>query len=294
MIKLTIEVSNIDVIISLYNQIRVYTSDSESGTYTYITSITLLAGVSTYYYTHVTGDSDTWYRSSYYNTTTESESSFSNAVRGEEPTLYQDATYPEEYSFDADEELVIRRIRRYIGDFKQLGRLYSDGSEACSSVMDDNSTIDVGEKSWPVYVSINSSEYTTIEDPVVQGYRYLTFSGSITSSDVIDVWYYTFKFSDRQIYEAYGDAMLPPNVPSAVVSQDHLVLQSAIDLLENMTAEDLVDSGAMIRDDQTVYDPSYGFRERGSLIGRLQKQLDALISESVRSSMLGLTGVLID
>lgn len=294
MIKLTIEVSNIDIIISLYNQIRIYTSDAESGTYTYLDSITLLAGVSTYYYTHITGDSDVWYRSSYYNSATEAESSFSNAVQGEEPTLYQNATYPEEYTFDADEDLIIRRIRRYIGDFKQLGRLYSDGSEACPSVMDDDSTIDIGEKNWPVYVSIDGSEYTSIENPVVQGYRYLTFSGTLSDDDIIDIWYYTFKFSDRQIYEAYGDAMLPPNVPSVVVSQDHLILQAAIDLLENMTAEDLVDSGAMIRDDQTVYDPSYGFRERGNLINRLQKQLDSLIAESIRGSMLGLTGVLID
>jgi hypothetical protein len=73
-----------------------------------------------------------------------------------------------------------------------------------------------------------------------------------------------------------------------------LMLQAAIDLLQNMYAEDVVDDGASIRDDMTLYDPSPGLRERDRLIGRLQKQLDGLIKECIKSSMLGLAGVLID
>ena len=147
------------------------------------------------------------------------------------------------------------------------------------------------------YISINDVEYTSSNDPIVQGYRYLTFSGTLNSgvqNDVINIWYHTFKFSDREVYEAYGDAMIPPLVPSDCVSQDHLMLQAAIDLLENMTAEDMIDDGAMIRDDMTLYDPSPGLRERDKLINRLRKQLDALVRECIKSSMLGLEGVLID
>jgi hypothetical protein len=88
--------------------------------------------------------------------------------------------------------------------------------------------------------------------------------------------------------------MIPPLVPSDCVSQDHLMLQAAIDLLENMTAEDIVDDGASIRDDMTLYDPSPGLRERDKLINRLRKQLDGLVKECIKSSMLGLEGVLID
>ncbi|RLI53566.1 MAG: hypothetical protein DRP09_15410, partial [Candidatus Thorarchaeota archaeon] len=108
------------------------------------------------------------------------------------------------------------------------------------------------------------------------------------------IWYYSFNFSDREIYEAYGDAMIPPNVPSNCVTQDHLILQASIDLLENLIKQEAMTDGASIRDDQTAYDPSPGLRERSALVDRLRKQLDALIKESIRSCMLGLEGVLLD
>ncbi len=113
-------------------------------------------------------------------------------------------------------------------------------------------------------------------------------------NDVVNIWYHTFKFSDREVYEAYGDAMIPPLVPANCVSQDHLMLQAAIDLLMNMYAEDVVDDGASIRDDMTLYDPSPGLRERDKLIKQLRKQLDGLVQECIKSSMLGLEGILID
>jgi hypothetical protein len=297
MINLMIEVADIVVVIAMYDQIKIYTSDDENGTYTYLDLKYLLAGVSVYTYLHLTGTTDTWYKSSYYNSITFVESALSNAARGSAPSLYHTVSYPQEYDFDADEEIITRKIRRLIGDSKQLENLYSDGTEFCSSILGDNKTIDLGEKGWPVYISINDIEYTSLDNPIVQGYRYLTFSGTLNSgvvNDVINIWYHTFKFSDREVYEAYGDAMIPPFVPSDCVSQDHLVLQAAIDLLENMTAEDMVDDGAMIRDDMTLYDPSPGLRERAKLIDRLRKQLDGLVQECIKSSMFGLEGVLID
>lgn len=297
MINLTIEVADIAVVIAMYDQIKIYTSDEESGTYTYLDSMSLLSGVSIYTYLHLQGTTDTWYKSSYYNTTTEVESGLSNAARGSAPSLYHTVSYPPEYDFDADEEIMIRKIRRLIGDIKGLENLYADGTEFCSSILQDGKTIDLGEKSWPVYVSINDVEYTTLDDPIVQGYRYLTFSGTLNSgvqNDTINIWYNTFKFSDREVYESYGDAMIPPMVPADCVSQDHLMLQAAIDLLMNMYAEDVVDDGASIRDDMTLYDPSPGLRERDKLIKQLRKQLDGLVQECIKSSMLGLEGILID
>jgi hypothetical protein len=297
MINLTIEVADIAVIISMYDQIKIYTSDAEDGTYTYLDSISLLSGVSVYSYLDIDGTPDIWYKSSYYNSSSENESTLSNAAHGTAPSLFHTVSYPQEFDFDADEEILIRKIRRLIGDLKQLENLYADGTEFCSAVLGDNKTIDLGEKGWPVYVSIDSIEYTSLTNPIVQGYRYLTFSGTLSSgvqSDVVNIWYHTFKFSDREIYEAYGDAMIPPLVSSSCVSQDHLMLQAAIDLLESMAAEDMVDDGATIRDDMTLYDPSPGLRERSNLINRLRKQLDALVQECIRSSMFGVEGVLID
>lgn len=297
MINLTIEVVNIAAVIAVYNQIRIYTSDEENGTYTYLDSLLLQTGVSTYTYLHLQGTTDTWYKSSYYNSSTSAESGLSNAARGTAPSLYHVVSYPPEYDFDADDEVMIRKIRRLIGDIKGLENLYADGTEFCSSILQDGKTIDLGEKGWPVYVSINDVEYTTLDDPIVQGYRYLTFSGTLNSgvqNDTVNIWYNTFKFSDREVYEAYGDAMIPPMVPADCVSQDHLMLQAAIDLLMNMYAEDVVDDGASIRDDMTLYDPSPGLRERDKLIKQLRKQLDGLVQECIKSSMLGLEGILID
>jgi hypothetical protein len=256
-----------------------------------------VAGVSTYTYNHTAGTPDLWYKSTYYNSVTFAESSFSDPTQGESP-IYHIITYPDEYDFSSSEQLIIRKIRRLIGDLKGLARLYLDGYESsCVYILEDNKTIDLREKGWPVYVSVNDVEFTTLYDPIVQGYRYLTFSGTLSSgvsNDTIEIWYNTFKFSDSEVYEAYGDAMIPPLVPSTCVTQDHLILQAAIDLLQNLAAQFVFDDGASVRDDQTVYDPAPGLREIDRLIARLQKQLDGLIKECLKSSMLGLEGVLID
>lgn len=295
MIQLTVYVDDITAVMTVFTHIRLYTSSEENGSYTHLDYIPLVAGRSTYDYTHVVGTPDTWYRSSYWSVAV--ESSLSDSVQGADAELYHYPIYPTEVSFSTSEQNLVRKIRRLIGDVKGLGNLYTDGTEFCSSILGDGKTMDLGEKGWPVYISINDVEYTTLDDPIVQGYQYLTFSGTLNSgvqNDVVNIWYYTFKFSDREVYEAYGDAMIPPFVPADCVSQDHLMLQAAIDLLVSMYAEDMVDDGASIRDDMTLYDPSPGLRERDKLLKHLRKQLDGLVQECVRSSMLGLAGVLID
>jgi len=292
MIQLTIYVSDITTVISVFSHIRIYTSASETGTYAHLVYIPLAAGQSTYTYLHTAGTSETWYKSSYWSNST--ESSLSDAVQGSEPELYHYPTYPDEVEFSTFEMTIIRKIRRLIGDLKDVGRIYSESGDACSSVMDDNQTLDMAEKGWPVYVSINDIEYTSITDPYVQGYRYLTFSGTLVSGSQnpeVDLWFYTFKFSDKEIYQAYNDAMTPPLISSTNVNQDMLILQTAIDLLQSMYAEDVVGDGAMIRDDQSLYDPSPGLREREQIIARLQKMLDALVKQYMFGSI---TGILID
>lgn len=290
MIQLTIYVDDIDAVISVFTHIRLYTSDAEDGTYAHLDYIALVAGQSTYEYTHIAGTADTWYKSSYWSTST--ESSLSDAVQGTEAELYHYPTYPSEVSFSSSEKVIIRKIRRLIGDNNEVERLYLDGDEFISHTMEDNQTVDWDNYGWPVYILLNGNEKTSLSDPVVQGYKYLTFSGTLdTSTDVIEVWYYSFKFSDRQVYETYDDTLIPAGLTSSTVTQDHLILQAAIDLLESMTNEDMVDDGAVIRDDMSVYDPSPGLKERDKSVKRLQKRLDDLIKQYM---MAGLGGVLID
>jgi len=293
MIKLTIIVNNVDVYIGMgLTHICIYTSTEESGTYTSLVNILLIAGRVEYSYTHTAGTTDTWYRSSICNPATEDECCWSDPVRGSAPSLFHYATYPVEYEYEADDLVIIRKIRRFIGDFEGLKRLYIDEAEFCNSVQDDNKTVDLSEKSWPAYISLNDVEKTSLLDPIVQGYQHLTFSGTLDeSSDTLNIWYYTFKFSDREIYEAFGDTLIPAGLTSSTVTQDHLVLQAAIDLLENMTSEDMVSDGAVVRDDRSLYDPSPGLRERALTIERLKKMLDSLIKQYRFSN---LTGMLID
>lgn len=292
MIQLTIHVKDIATVMSVFTHIRLYTSSSETGTYTHLAYIPLAAGQSTYTYLHTAGTFETWYKSSYWSVST--ESSLSDAVQGSEPELYHYPTYPDEVEFDTVKMTIIRKIRRLIGDFKNTNRIYSDGTDLCSSVVDDNKTIDMAEKGWPVYISVNDIEYTSIINPYVQGYRYLTFSGTLVSGSqnpAVDLWFYTFKFSDREVYQSYSDAMTPPLISSTNVTQDMLILQAAIDLLQNIYAEDIVNDGARIQDDMSLYDPSPGLRQRDALTKRLQDMLDKLVKQYLFSS---LEGILID
>lgn len=295
MIRLTIQVPNIDDVMVLYTHTMIYTSSTETGTYTYLADVLLVAGQSTYTYNHLTGTTDTWYKSSYYNSSTSDESSLSDPVQGSRAELYHAPTYPPEFEFLSSELETIRKIRRYVGDLKGLKRLYIDESEettSCLYIHEDRKTIELEEKGWPVYISLNDVEKTTLDDPIIQGYQYAVLSGTLTGTDnEIDIWYHTFKFSDRQIYQSFGDAMIPPGLTSTSVTQDHLVLQAAIDLLENMTAEDMVENGASIRDNETTYDPSPGLRERDLTIKRLQGMLDKLVKQYM---MVGITGILLD
>lgn len=306
MIKLTIQVYDIENVMVLYPYIRIYRSDAESGGYTHLAYVELVPDQSVYTYYDVTGNSDHWYRSSYYRDDS-MESALSDATKGSVPTLFIGATYPNEMDFDNSQLVVIRKIRRLIGDNKDLSRIYLDDCSAgsCNFICPDGKTLKLDQKGWPVYVSLceisnqSCENKTTLLDPIVQGYKYITFSGSLCDNEVcnyafVDVWYQTFKFSDREIYEAYNDAMIPPLVPLNSVTQDHLILQAAIDLLENMTSDDMISDGALIRDDQSVYDPSPGLRERDKTIKRLKKMLDDLLKESINNAIINLTGVLID
>jgi len=307
MIRLSINVTDIDQVIMVYHYIRIYRSleqgtHAELGTYEHLAFVTLQPDQSVYYYDDIQGTPDYWYRSSYYTSDT-IESSLSSPAQGTAPDIYHTVTYPEEVDFDWEDYVIVRKIRRLIGDFKGIKRLYIvDEDTSCQYIHEDGKTVELGEKGWPVSISLYYEgqpveEKTSLTDPVVQGYKYLTFSGTLDQGSglpTIDIWYYDFKFSDLEVYEAYGDAMVPAQVPTSMVTQDHLILQAAIDLLENMTSDDMTADGAQIRDDQTLYDPSPGLRERDKTIGRLKARLDDLITETIRNQIILHTGVLID
>jgi len=62
--------------------VRVYRATSETGTYSVIGTVTLVAGTTDYAYLDATGNSTHWYKTSYYDTGSAQESTKSDAIRG--------------------------------------------------------------------------------------------------------------------------------------------------------------------------------------------------------------------
>ena len=73
-VRVLFDVNHLSDVLRLYNQLAVYRSDTENGTYTELTTagtrIPLVPETEQYYYYDDTGDSTKWYRAAYYNTTT--------------------------------------------------------------------------------------------------------------------------------------------------------------------------------------------------------------------------------
>lgn len=278
MVKLTIYVDDVSVVVAAgFTQCIIYRSDAEDGTYTSIHTLALAAGTSTYYYTDATGDATLWYKSRYYNPIAAQYSSYSDPVQGEEPQLYHNVTYPQEAYFGTADETKIKKIRILIGDVKEVRREYQE--ECQSSVSEDRHTYELAQKGWPLYIALADVEMTSSEDPYFDGYRYLTFSGTIGEQDSIDIWYDTFRWSDSEILDHYTNTMIPPGLTTTTVTTDHLLLQAAIDLLEAENWRDYIENGARIQDSDTEWDPSPGYRARESAIKRLQKRLEDLVKQ---------------
>lgn len=197
--------------------------------------------------------------------------------------------YEQEIVLSVDEELIVSKIRILIGDKKKIIHDYM--STCKSRLSDDERTIEMQDTGWPKSIYWNGIEETSSSGVVVEGYQYLTFSGTISDSDIIDMYQYTFRNSDITIKDAYAAAMIPSGLTSLTVTSDHLILQTSIDILEAGLWQDTIDAGARVREGDTTYDPSPGFSAREKAITRLRKRLDDLITQYLFS---GQDGVLVD
>jgi hypothetical protein len=333
MISLTITVDNLSGIMEIFNtiQIRRYTGSgipdttvtdlvamSEyttiSGTDTMssrnnVSDVLLNSAYSQYYFTDPDGYATDWYISRYYSSSDNSASGWSSPIQGEPGDLYYNPQYPVEITYGTSDQLVIDRIRLWIGDPLGLRREYGD--EALSSIHPDGKTYEMDETGWPAYVNMGGVQFTDTSNPSVNGYRFLRFKQYIDDvcttcsgyvdpcgdevykeiSNGVDIWYYTFRNSDRQIMEAYDNCPPPAPLTSATANTEAYMLQTSIDLLRKELWEDSTEDGASIADEGSHYDPTPGLNVRRQLLADLQKRLDNL----VKSVMLaGITGVRID
>lgn len=295
MIYLMFYVENIASVIQVYNQIQVQSSASETGTFATVSGanfpINLVAGQTIYNATDIDGTSTTWYKSRYYHSGTEAVSSWSDPVLGEEGMICKDPTFPVEVSYGTSDQLVIDRIRRLVGDPVGLKREFDESD----NIHLDGKIYEFEEKGWPCSININGTTYTSTSNPTVNGYKYLKFSEDITTlSGVdleVDVFYYTFRNSDREIYETYNTCPPPAGLTTSTCTSEIYMLVTAIDLLNQETWEDLIENGLIVTDEASRVDPSPGLRGRDTMLERLQKRLDDLVKRLLLS---GISGVLLD
>lgn len=330
MINLTFTVADISSVRSIFDtiQIRVYTGEGTPETPITLTDyatvdgedvingrdnvsdITLRNDFSQYYFTHTSGTASDWYISRYYNSSDQSTSGWSDPILGEPGDLYYDPRYPVEVVYGSADQMIIDRIRLYIGDPIGLRREY--GEEALSSIHQDGKTYEMDETGWPTYITMGGRPYYgDTANPSVNGYRFLRFTdyiddicydcvtysgacGEDVVKDVtngVDIWYYTFRHSDRQIMEAYNSCPPPSPLTTTNANSEVYMVQTAIDLLRKELWEDATEDGAVIRDEGSLYDPSPGLEVRRKLLADLTKRRDDLVKSL---QLVGITGVRID
>lgn len=299
MIRLTVTVDDIATVIQVYDRIRYQRAEYDTGPFATVSGLgptTLLAGVNTYTETDDDGTSSHWYISQYYSTVTSNESSWSDPVLGDAGDLFYNPLYPPELNLGTSQQLTVARIRTLIGD--PIGLRREAGESESSSIHFDNKTYELEYKGWPASIHMGGAAYNTSTDPTINGYRYLRFNEDISGTTIsggvehgVDIWYYTFRWSDREVMDTYDNTPPPVPLTTANATAEIYMLACAYDLLSNETWENLNEDGASIRDEGSHYDPSPGLAKREDMLKRLKKRLDDAIKAL---QLTGITGVLLD
>jgi len=312
-IRLTVLVDNIETVLLVYNRIQIQRATNEDMTDAALLTdlgavngnlsyINLVPNVSSYVAVDSTGTSNHWYQSRYYSSTVSGTySGWSDPVRGEAADLFYDPCRAKELTnLTEEEELVLEEIRRLIGDPLDVRREY--GEDAASSIHPDGMTYELDEKGWPLCVTMGGVQYVESTNPTINGYRYLIFEETIDTTLIVcsgsrayeygvDIWYYTFRHSDREIMDAYNSCPVPPGLTEANATSQAYILYTAKRLLQEENWHDAIEDGAEIRDEGSTYDPSPGFNFRKALLDDINDQLDDLI----KSLMLrGIEGVRVE
>ena len=130
MIVVTIQVtSSAAVIAAGYDVIKVYRSKYQDGAFLEVsltaTRPVLDVDVVYFNFSDSTGTSSSWYKTSYYASGSEAESSLSTAVKGiEVEQEHVNSSYPAETALTSSDSFDVDRVRFYIGDQKVVKRDY--------------------------------------------------------------------------------------------------------------------------------------------------------------------------
>lgn len=296
-IVVTIYISSPSSILTSYDVIKVYRSDYSDGYFSEVTTAVTRISISSsqYYYNYEdsTGTSSSYYKVSYYNSSTLIESSLSSASKGTEvEDTFVNSSYPAEISFTPDDSLNINRIRYYIGDRKSVKRDYVSPSctGAYEQVSGDGYSYALSDRGWPLRVIKDSVEYTTKTNPFVTDYSFITFSGTTvsTTSGVLDVWYERFRHSDREILGVYNTTPAPAYVATSSTTTEMYRLSASITILEEeirqLTGET---SGSVSLQGEFSYNPEPLLRQKRVEVDKLKAKLEDLVAEYKETTLEG-------
>ncbi len=318
MTTLTVTVSNITGIIAIFSKVqlmRYIGTDTPPSIINILDYVTIDNGIdivssrndvsdiflsqtyNQYYFEDPTGTTSDWYISRYTNYDTTITSGWSTPIQGIDGVFNYDPLFSPEVAYTASDKLVINKLRLLVGDPTNLTRMH--GEEALSSLHSDRRVFELADKGWPYSVMLFNTQYVTNTNPTVNGYKYLRFNTPLDTSvttvsgvDVaIDIWYTSFRYSDKQLMDAYDTTTPPAPLTVANCTQDIYLMQTAYDILTSESWELAFEDGAEIADNRDTYNPSAGLSARDKLLARLKKQLD----EAVKSKrFISVGGVRID
>ncbi len=305
---LTITVRSVTAVEAVFDQLLIFRADAANGPFTNITTITLTsAGVYTFLDTGT--NPGKYYKAQYFNSSSMVSSVFSElaqetGVFSEYTVPTSTASYPPEIALSEQDREIVESIRLTLGDFGIIERDFYNSTDsnsqfACASqISSDQKTWELLEfKGWPQRVVINGDEKTSITDPQVIGYRFLTFSGAeacITGS--LDIFYNHFRFSDREILLAYdraGNLLVSCGLDTSQITTEMLIMQAAILLLEG-EVRDFATGAVEIRDGDTFFSNTRGIQARTEDLRDLKQKIRDLIECARFNASYGLEGVRLD
>ncbi len=304
----TITVRSASQVAAVFDQLLVFRADAANGPFSTIETITL-DGSGSYTSLDTGSTAARYYKAQFFNSTTMVSSVFSElaqetGVFSEYTSPTTTATYPPEIALSEEDREIVESIRITLGDLGIIERDFFDSSDSnstfscASQISSDQKTWELLEfKGWPQRVIINSEEKTSITDPQVIGYKFLTFSGTQACiTGTLDIFYNHFRFADREILLAYDrsvNLLVSCGLTAAQITTEMRIMQAAILLLEG-ELRDFQQGGISIRDGDTSYDSSRAIESRSQDLNDLRQKIRELIECARINASYALEGVRVD
>jgi hypothetical protein len=291
---------------AVFDQLLIFRADAANGPFSQLTAISLAGGSLSYLDTGTSPGK--YYKAQYYNSSSMVSSVFSELAQ--ETGIFSEytvptttATYPPEIALTEQDREIVESIRVTLGDLGVIERDYYDSSDtnsqfSCASqISADQCTWEMLEwKAWPQKVVLNGTEKTSISDPQVLGYRFLTFSGTACITGTLDLFYNHFRFSDREVLLAYDRAnnlLVSCGLAGTQITTEMLIMQAAILLLEGELRQ-AQEKAVVIRDGDTSYDNTRNISSRTEDLADLKQKIRDLIACARMNASYQLEGVRVE